>query len=462
MFVGREYELKVLNERYHSGRFEFLPIYGRRRVGKTAIIREFIKDKQAIFYTATESGGNQNLRGLSSEVHKAASGIVSNLSYNTYEAAFDAISSIAEKEKLIFVIDEYPYLAQSYKAVSSILQTYIDQKFKDTDMLMILCGSSMSFMEYQVLGYKSPLYGRRTGQLRITPFGFIDSLKFHTGFSKEDQAVIYGITGGIPKYLEIIDDRYALKENIIKSFLTADSMLYEEPSNLLKQELREPQTYNDILAVIAGGSSKMNEIVTKTGIIDFDSSKCNKYLQTLISLDIVKRELPARAPKSKKSIYRLNDGMFRFWYRFVAQNVTRIQLGLGGAVYSDIEPQIPAFMGEVFEDICKQWLWAENIANRLPFSFNDLGRWWGADPIRKQEADVDILAVEEDKHRAILCECKWTNEKVDGRTVDDLVRKAELFNFSEVYYILFSKSGFKEDAIKMAGDRIRLVSFADM
>lgn len=461
MFFGREFELKALNERYNSGRFEFLPIYGRRRVGKTAIIREFIRGKKAVFYTATESGGNQNLRGLSAAIYKAASGMESNLSFDTYEAAFDAVYNIAVKEKLVFVIDEYPYLAQGYRPVSSILQIYIDQKFKDTDMLLILCGSSMSFMEHQVLGYKSPLYGRRTGQLRIAPFGFLGSMDFHAGFSKEEQAVIYGITGGIPKYLEIIDDNYLLKENIIRSYLTADSLLFEEPSNLLKQELREPQTYNDILTAIAGGSSKMNEIVTRANITGFDSSKCNKYLQSLIALDIVRRELPVLAPKSKKSIYRLSDGMFRFWYRFVARNVTRIQLGLGGAVYSDIEPQIPGFMGEVFEEICKQWLWGENIANRLPFFFHDLGRWWGVDPVRKQEAEVDILAYD-GNDRAMLCECKWHNEKVDARIVNALVRKAELFNFNEVYYVLFSKSGFKADAISMAGDRIRLVSLAEM
>ena len=462
MFVGREYELNVLNKRFNSGRFEFIPIYGRRRVGKTALIREFVKDKKAVFFTATESGGNRNLRGLSSAIYETASGVQANLTYSDYEAALDAVFDIAVKEKLVFVIDEYPYLAESYSAVSSILQMYIDQKYKDTDLFLILCGSSMSFMENQVLGYKSPLYGRRTGQLRVAPFDFRDSSRFHKSFSKEEQAVIYGITGGIPKYLEMMDDKRSLKENIIGSFLTADSMLFEEPSNLLKQELREPQTYNDILTAIADGSSRMNEIVTKTGIVGFDSSKCNKYLRSLISLDLVKRELPAFEPNSKKSIYRVKDGMFRFLYRFVATNVTSVQLGLGDAVYKRIEPHIPAFMGEVFEEICKQWLWGENIANRLPFSFRDFGRWWGTDPVRKQEAEVDILAADDVRSSAILCECKWTNDKVDGRVVRALLSKAELFNFGEKYFLLFSRSGFKDDAKKMANDRIRLVEFSDM
>ena len=462
MIIGRERELKSLNERYQSGKFQFLPIYGRRRVGKTTLIKEFIKDKKAIFFTASESGKNHNLRNLSSAIYEFVSGTVAELSYGSFEAAFDVILEASKKEKLVFVIDEYPYLAQSYKAISSILQIYIDHKFKETDLFIILCGSSMSFMEYQVLGYKSPLFGRRTGQLRIEPFGFYESIGFHEGFAPEAKAVVYGITGGIPKYLEMISDKHTLEQNIISNFLTADSMLFEEPANLLKQELREPQRYNDIITAIARGSSRMNEIVTKVGMDGFDSSKCNKYLASLISLGIVKKEQPALSAAGRKSIYRLKDGMFRFWYRFIPQNMTRIQLGLGEAVFKHILPQIPAYMGEVFEDICKQWLWRGNIAGSLPFRFQDCGRWWGANPLRKEEQEIDLLAYCPDRRRALFCEAKWTNDKIDSRVLDDLVAKSEMFAFEEKHYVLFSKSGFKADAEKRKSGNVMLVEFRDM
>jgi AAA+ ATPase superfamily predicted ATPase len=462
MFIGRERELQTLNGRYNSGKFEFLPIYGRRRVGKTALIQKFIEGRKAIFFTAVESSESQNLRGLSSAIYEFANSVAADLSFDSFGAAFDSVFEIAKKEKVIFVIDEYPYLAESYAPVSSILQKYIDHKFKNTDMFIILCGSSMSFMEYQVLGYKSPLYGRRTGQIKVEPFSFADSAKFHKNFKKEEQAVIYGITGGIPRYLEMIDDRLSLKENIINAFFTADTMLFEEPSNLLKQELREPQTYNGILTSIAEGASKMNEIVTKANIAGFDSSKCNKYLQSLIALGIIKKELPILALNSKKSIYRLNDGMFRFWYRFVSQNISRIHLGLGDAVYSRIEPQLPAYMGEVFEEICKQWLWQENIGGRLFFQFQDCGRWWETDPVLKEEVEIDLLAFDDDKRKAIFGECKWTNEKIGKKTVDALEKKADKFNYDEKYYILFSKSGFTEDLKKNATNCIKVVEFKDM
>lgn len=462
MFIGRENELKVLNERYNSGRFEFLPIYGRRRVGKTALIREFIKDKKAIFFTASESSKNHNLKNLSNVVYESVTGVEAEISYNSFDAVFDAVFEVAKKEKLVFVIDEYPYLVQSYKAVSSILQRDIDHKFKDTDIFIILCGSSMSFMEYQVLGYKSPLYGRRTGQIKLKPFDFDNSAKFHSSFTKEEQAVIYGITGGVPKYLEMFSDGQSLADNIVKNLLTAETMLFEEPSNLLKQELREPQTYNDIITAIATGSSRMNEIVTKVNIEEFDSSKCNKYLTALISLGIIKKEQPILEDAGRKSIYRLSDSMFRFWYRFIPQNLSRIQLGQGEAVYRSIEPQIPGFMGEVFEDICKQWLWKEAVCDRLPFHIQDCGRWWGTNPIRKEQQEIDILAFDYDKEKAIFCEAKWTKEKVGSQTLDDLMDKSKMFDFKDKHYILFSKSGFKADVHKRAGDKVALVEYKDM
>ena len=158
----------------------------------------------------------------------------------------------------------------------------------------------------------------------------------------------------------------------------------------------------------------------------------------------------------------MNDGMFRFWYRFIPQNIARIQLGLGDLVFSHIEPGISAYMGDVFEDICKQWLWRENIADRLPIQFQDCGRWWGANPKRKEEQEIDILAFSSDKRKAVFCESKWTNEKIGVRTLDDLINKSEMFSFDEKYYILFSKSGFKDEIVKKSGRNIILVEFRNM
>ena len=458
MFIGREHELKKLNEMYAGEKFECVIIYGRRRVGKTALIQEFIKEKKAIYFLSLETSEHVNLENFSKSIWPHAMGkIQTPPPFTDFTDALEAVADLSDDERLILVIDEYPYLANSVKGISSILQAQIDMRFKESKLFLILCGSSMSFMEYQVLGYKSPLYGRRTAQFRIQPFSFFESVRFHEKYDAYDSAVVYGITGGIPHYLTKIDDSKSLKENITDSFFTPSSYLFEEPSNLLKQELREPQMYNNVITAIAAGSSRLNEIATKTGL---DTAVCSKYLRSLISLGIVKRERPILTDNSKKTNYRLADNMFRFWYRFVPQNISQIQSWLSEEVYNSAEQQIPAYMGEVFEEICKQYLWLENSAQRLPFLFHDAGRWWGTDPVKKCEQEIDIIAFSDD--RAIFCECKWTNKPVGIAVLDGLIEKSLMFNYKEKYYYLFSKSGYTDGCISGAGKNTGLITFRDM
>ena len=461
MFIGRNDELQSLTENYNSGRYECAIIYGRRRVGKTELISEFVRDKRHIFFTAVEGTHRKNLEILSKSITSGLEGdiLVNSPIFADFSDCLEYIYRHAQ-EKLIVVFDEYPYFAQSEKSVSSVLQQYIDHKFQKTDIMLILCGSSMSFMENQVMGSQSPLYGRRTCQYKVLPFDFQASIKFHPRFDLREQAVIHAITGGIPAYLLQIDDRMSLQENIIRNFFSPHSLLFEEPGNLLKQELREPAVYNAIITAIATGSSKMNEISTKSHIT---TSACSNYLATLISLGIVRKELPVLAKaNAKNTIYRLNDGMFRFWYKFVYENISEISRHQGGALFTEIEPQISGYMGEAFEDICRQWLWKESIAERLPFRLRDCGRWWGTNPLRREEQEIDLLAYSKDKTSAIFCECKWTSEKTAEGVIDRLIEKSVMFGFDAKYYYLFSKSGFTPAAQKKAGGIIRLIELDEM
>jgi len=458
MFIGRERELAKLNEMYNSEKFECAIIYGRRRIGKTSLIQEFIKDKKAIYFLSFETSERINLENFSKSIWNATMiNIKTPPVFTSFQAALEAVGDCAANERLILVIDEYPYLANSVKGISSILQAQIDMRFKNSKLFLILCGSSMSFMENQALGYQSPLYGRRTAQFKILPFDFFESISFHEKYNAYENAVIYGITGGIPQYLAQIDSSKSLKENIINSFFDPSAFLFEEPSNLLNQELREPQVYNDIITAVAGGSSRLNEISTKTEI---ETAVCSKYLKTLISLGIIKKESPVLSESSKRTIYRLADNMFRFWYRFVPQNISQIQAGAGTKVYADVEELIPVYMGEVFEEICKQYLWKENLADRLPFNFRDAGRWWGTNPIRKSEQEIDIIAF--DDNRAIFCECKWRNEPVGNDVLNGLIEKSLFFNFKEKHYCLFSKSGFTDECRNNAGSNTQLIEFSNM
>jgi AAA+ ATPase superfamily predicted ATPase len=461
MFVGRSAELQKLNEMYASDKFECAIIYGRRRVGKTTLIREFIKDKQAIYFLAREADGIINLNGFSNNVYcVTAKELAKNAFFADWEKAFDYIYQISKESRLILAIDEYPYLAGGFRAISSIIQAHIDTQLMESKLFLILCGSSMSFMENQVLGYKSPLYGRRTAQFKIMPFSFFEALPFLGTFSKEDKAVLYGATGGIPEYLNKLDPLKSVRDNIIELFLNTSGHFYEEPANLLKQELREPATYNGIIEAIAVGASRLNEIATKCGI---ESNKCAKYLKSLMSLGIVKKELPITKTSSKRSIYLLEDMMFRFWYRFVFPNMSAIVAGLGSSIYDfEIADNLPAYMGLVFEDICKQYLIEEAKKNALPFFTGNIGKWWGNNPLEKRQEEIDILAFR--KTSALFCECKWKNTAVDINVLMSLMEKTKLFGYKDVWLWLFAKTGFTDRLVVEAQkyDNVRLILYGDM
>ena len=461
MFIGRKRELDDLNQRYENGKFEFAVMYGRRRVGKTTLINEFVKDKEVIFYTGIEGNEKENLEGLSKSIYSLSQDFAgTSSSFASFQEALETAFKIAEKRRIVFVIDEYPYIAGSYKALSSILQILIDRNKDTSKMFLILCGSSLSFMENQVLGYKSPLFGRRTCQYKIMPFDFLEIKDYYNKFSSTDLAVIYGITGGIPLYMSLMNDNLSVEENIKTNFLVPNAYLFEEPTNLIKQECRDPAQYNSIIKAIATGSSRMSEICSKTGL---DTGLTTSYLNKLVSLGIVKKEMPFGTDSSRKTIYALEDSMFRFWYRFIPDNLAIINRGLTDLVYKKIAPQITSFMGGVFEEICKQYLWELNRQGKAAVTFTDLGRWWGNDPKNKCEAKVDIMGTADDK-TALFCECKWTNENVDTGVLDTLVERSRLFSFTNVYLYLFAKIGFTNGCIDKAKElgNVKLVTFDEM
>ena len=458
MVVGRNREMDKLNTLHKNNKFECIIMYGRRRVGKTSIIQEFIKNKRAIYFLALEASERVNLNNFSKAVWTTYHDVlITPPRFNNFSDALDAIADLARNERVVLAIDEYPYLASSVAGCGSIFQAAIDTKLKDTQLFFILCGSSMSFMENQVLGYESPLYGRRTAQFKIEPFDFFESMHFHPLYDVRDSAVAYGVTGGIPHYLGQFDDNQSIEENIIHSFFDSNSYLYEEPANLLKQELREPQVYNDIITAIATGSSRQNEISTKAQL---NTSVASKYLKTLISLGIVQKECPILGGNKKQTLYKIADGMFRFWYRFVPNNASQIAAGAGKRVYAAIKPQISAFMGQTFEDICKQYLWRENLADRLPFYFHECGRWWGSDPKTKTEQEIDLIAYE--GANALFCECKWSDTPVGVGVLHGLIKKSEIFSFANKYFALFSKTGFTDECKKAASKNMRLISIDKM
>ena len=460
MFIGRDKELAALDRLYVSDKFEFAVIYGRRRVGKTALINQFIGDKKAIYFMGVESNAKQNLENFSKSIIECSSGIEAETSFASFQAALEYVFKLAEHERMILAIDEYPYVARSSKSLASTLQLLIDKNKATSKLMLILCGSSMSYMEDQVLAYKAPLYGRRTAQMKLLPFDFEEACQYLKNLSGEDKALIYGIVGGTPQYLIQMDDKLSVEENIKNTYLNPMSFLYEEPINLLKQEVREPAIYTAIITAVAMGYSRMSEIATKVGE---DTNVCAGYLKSLINLGIVQKETPYGEKESRKSIYSIEDNMFRFWYRFVLENNSVIARGAVDLVYNRIEPKLSDYMGWVFEEICRQYLWKKLLSGTCPVEFSSLGRWWGNDPIEKRQAEIDIMG-EQDKDTALFAECKWKNERVDSGVLETLMKRSKLFQYTKQHYYLFSKSGFTKGCIEKAKEEgnVTLVGYEEI
>ena len=460
MFIGRERELKALNNLYQSDKFEFLVLYGRRRIGKTALINAFIDKKKNIYFMGVESNAKQNLENFSNSIFEYQTGIQADSSFSSFQAALEFVFRLAEKERIILALDEYPYVARASKSLDSTLQMLID-KYKDTSKLMlILCGSSMSYMEDHVLAYKAPLYGRRTAQMKLLPFTFEETCRYLSNMSGEDLALMYGVVGGTPQYLLQVNDKQSVAENIKNIYLNPTSFLFEEPGNLLNQEVREPATYTAIIAAIAAGSSRMSEISGKVGE---DSSVCSLYIKNLISLGIVRKETPYGEKASRKTVYSIEDNMFRFWYRFVLENNSIIARGADELAYKRIEPHLSDYMGKVFEDICSQYLWKLLLSGQCPVEFTSLGRWWGNNPMARNQTKIDIMG-EQDKNTALFGECKWTNEKVNLGVLETLVQRSKLFPYQRVHLYLFSKSGFTKGCMDKANElgSVTLVTYQDI
>lgn len=455
IFVGRERELTDLNELYAQHKFQLFVLYGRRRVGKTTLLNEFCKDKASIFYSAEQSNHKLNLEKFSALVFQFYN--ETNLEpFSSWTNALSYIDEHQKEQRLVLVIDEFPYLVKKNKALLSELQHLIDHRLKNGNLFIVLCGSYMGFMEKEVLGSKSPLFGRRTGQLHMKPFTYQTSIKFLKKFSDEEKLKLYGAFGGTPLYLQQIEADETFEENMKRAFLKNTSYLYEEPLLLLRQEVQEPGVYSAIIEAIAGGYTKANEVSTKIGE---DTAKCLKYIKTLCELGILYKETPfGEKESSRKTIYGISDFMFRFWYRYVFTNRTLIETGAREAVWMKrIEPDYSNYMGLVFEKVCMDYLIAQNVKGELPILFTSIGRWWGTNPVTRNQVEIDLVA--NDGSDYLIGECKWRNEKLDLAVLHELQEKADIFNKkrTDTWFVLFSKSGFTQAVIDEAGKNKNII-----
>ncbi len=442
-FIGREQELAALEGLYKTNGFQMAVVYGRRRVGKSTLLEHFVSGKRTVFYTAVRMSLQKNVELLGKQVLEVLAPEMQSMSFVSVDAVFDFLATYCERERIILVIDEFPYLAESDRGIVSVLQKYIDTRWLKGNLFLILSGSSVSFMEEEVLSEKSPVYGRRTAQIHLKAFDYLESAEFVPSYTFEEKAICYGITGGIAKYLSLLDDSRPLDDNIVSLFFSKSGYMYEEPENLLTQEFRNVASYNAIIEAVASGENKLNDIADKAHI---DASTVSHSIANLMATGILQKDFAITEEGNKKKVqYVLMDMMFRFWYRFVPDGIAVIELGRGEVFYRKaVKPFLMEYMGRVFEDICRQYTLRAGIDGRLPCLVTSVGRWWGTNPTNKEQTDIDVVGLAKTERKLLLGECKFRNDAVGKDVVFALMQRNGLVDrlYQTAGYLLFSKSGF--------------------
>lgn len=461
-FIGRQSELDRLEMEYNRDG-GFVVIYGRRRVGKTTLIKEFLKNKTAFYFLATEEMESQSINRLSAIVGRVTqNSLLKNAIFNDWLDIFQLIANYKPNEKKVLVIDEFPYLVKINSAFPSILQKAWDEILKDNNVMLILCGSLIGMMQKHALSYESPLYGRRTSQIRLRSLSF-EEVYANQNITFEKSVEQYAITGGVPKYIEFFEDGKDLEEQIKDHILSKNGFLYEEPNFLLRSESLVAVNYFSIIRVIADGNHKLGKIA---GVLRQESSALTPYLYTLSELGFVEKRTPItenNPEKSRKGLYFIADNFMRFWFRYVYPYKSELELDNMQIVLDEIRKDFKEkFVAFAYEDICKN-IFVELCKNEeISFSISRIGSYWLND--FNGDTKIDVIAIDNQNKRVFVGECKYHIKPVDASVYFSLREKIDnsneirnTFAGYEYIYGIFSKSGFTQRMLDIAKDNNKLL-----
>ena len=449
-FIDRTSELHFLNQSYEAKSAQLVILYGRRRVGKTALLREFSRSKPAIYYMATRLPEAQQLKELGEQVGSLFADPL--LVENGFRDWRQVMAYLARRrEPFLLLLDEFPYLVEANPALASLWQKGWDEGLAASGVKVVLSGSSVAMMERETLAHGSPLYGRRTGQLKLEPFPFREARKFLPRFDTEDQIRAFAILGGIPYYLARFDDAVSLLENLREQVFARGAILREEVEFLLREELQEPRVYFAILQALAQGKRKPSEIAGATGLVH---GTLSKYLSVLQNLALVTREVPATetAPeKSKKGLYAVADPFVRFWFRFVLSQRNLLEMDKTAKAVQTVAKALDDFTAPVYEGICRDEVNRGLLDGAADAVWSGARRWWD------RAREVDILAFSEDRRRVLLGECKWSKKAVGVNILEDLETAFPCTGLSDTgrkpIFALFSRAGFTPQLVRLTKDR---------
>ena len=446
-FLGREKEILDLEKEYARDG-GFVVIYGRRRIGKTTLIKQFIKSKTAFYFLATKEVESQSMKRFAGVIARTTgNSVMQKAAFSDWLDLFQAVADYRPNEKKVLVIDEFPYLVKVNDSFPSILQNAWDEILKDSNVMLILCGSLISMMKKHALSYESPLYGRRTAQMRIAPLPFTTVYE-NQKLSFEEAAEQYSITGGVPKYMEFFSDGQPLYEQIKENVLSKNGFLYEEPNFLLTDEVQVPTNYFSIIKVIADGNHKLGTIA---GILGLETSALTPYLKTLSELGFIEKQVPVtekNAEKTRKGLYFISDNFLRFWFRYVYPYKGELELDNTQISLDELDKDFKEkFVAFAYEDICKE-IFARLCSDKaIDFTPSKIGSYWLND--KSGNTQIDVMAVDTVNKRLFAGECKYHNQPIDADVYFELVKKVDnsaeiksAFKGYTVIYGVFSKSGF--------------------
>jgi AAA+ ATPase superfamily predicted ATPase len=444
MFINREKELAFLEQKWGEPQAQMIVLWGKRRIGKTELVKQFIKNKSYIYFLAENTNEKEQMTRFSAALGEFfKEPLLATRGFANWEESFQYIKG--KNQRFVLVVDEFPYLIQANKGIPSIIQRIWDEYLSKSPIFLILLGSSVAMMETEVLGVKAPLYGRRTGQWKVQPMGFNEIKGFRRAKPFEDQIHHFSVGGGTPAYWLWLSKRDGFFQNLKSHVLQKGEPLYDEVEFILREELREPRYYFSLLQAIAQGKRKLSEIVNTTGI---PQPTANKYLGVLSDLDIIEREVLVtedKPLKSKKGLYRIQDEFIQFWFRFVFSKRAELEMGRADRVLENIKLEMPNYLSFVYEKVARE-LVAKNAD--LFFDIERLGRWWDKDD------EIDIVGLSRERNAILFGEAKWSRKLVGTNIYDELKRKAKKVIWGDAktnsVYVLFSRTGFTDGMIDLA------------
>jgi AAA+ ATPase superfamily predicted ATPase len=443
-FIDREKEMAFLEGRWKDPRSQLIVLWGKRRVGKTELVKQFISDKPHVYFLSENTNDKEQLHRFSLAIGRFfREPLLETRGFSGWEESFAYIQ--AKNQRFVLAIDEFPYLMWSNPAIASLFQKAWDEYWSKTQIYVILLGSSMAMMENEVLGYRSPLYGRRTGQWRVDPLPFSAAGQFMADKTFSERLAHYSVAGGIPAYWLQFDPGKDFAANLTDHVFRKGAVLYDEVEFILREELREPRYYFALLQAIAQGKRKLSEIVNATGL---SQPVANKYLGVLGDLKIVERELPVTEEmplKSKKGLYRIADEFFHFWFKFVFSRRADLEMGRTEDVVDVVLHESSRHLSWVYEKVAVETLW--RYRERF-FPFSMVGRWWD------RHDEIDMVALNREMDCILFGEVKWSEKAVGVDVYESLKRKASNVSWGgkdrKEIYCLFSRNGFTHAMIAKA------------